>query len=168
MAGINNRVVGAVAIAAIAGFSLAACSKSNKAKTVTPNVTAPSQAAGGNGGVGSAGASAADGVVASIGRCWQQHPARQWSGVLDRYRRRHPGRRGNAAGQHHRRHQRRPARRNQLSQLHLDQGRVGNGRRGERLLRNICIGERGACHREGARRRHSGPTQQPGAELADR
>jgi len=61
MAGINNRVVGAVAIAAIAGFSLAACSKSNKAKTVTPNVTAPSQAAGGNGGVGSAGASAADG-----------------------------------------------------------------------------------------------------------
>jgi hypothetical protein len=59
MAGIHNRVVAAVAVVALAGFSLAACSKSNKAKTTTPNVTAPSQAAGGNGGgAASAGASA--------------------------------------------------------------------------------------------------------------
>jgi hypothetical protein len=61
MAGIHNRVVAAVAVVALAGFSLAACSKSNKAKTLTPNVSAPSQAAQGNGGAGSAGASAPGG-----------------------------------------------------------------------------------------------------------
>jgi hypothetical protein len=61
MAGIHNRFVAAVAIVVIAGFSLTACSKSNKAKTVTPNVSAPSQAAQGNGGAGSAGASAPGG-----------------------------------------------------------------------------------------------------------
>jgi hypothetical protein len=61
MAGIHNRFVAAVAIVAIAGFSLTACSKSNKAKTITPNVSAPSQAAQGNGGAGSAGASAPGG-----------------------------------------------------------------------------------------------------------
>jgi hypothetical protein len=61
MAGVHNRFVAAVAIVAIAGFSLTACSKSNKAKTVTPNVSAPSQAAQDNGGVGSAGTSAPGG-----------------------------------------------------------------------------------------------------------
>jgi hypothetical protein len=61
MAGIHNRFVVAVAIVAIAGFSVTACSKSNKAKTTTPNVAAPSQAAQGNGGAASAGASAPGG-----------------------------------------------------------------------------------------------------------
>jgi hypothetical protein len=55
MAGIHNRFVAAVAIVAIAGFSLTACSKSSKTKALAPNVTAPSQAAQGNGGGGSSG-----------------------------------------------------------------------------------------------------------------
>jgi hypothetical protein len=58
MARAQFRSVAAVAIVAIVGFSLTACSKSNKSKTATPNVTAPSQAAQSNGGGGSAGASA--------------------------------------------------------------------------------------------------------------
>lgn len=55
MARTHNRFVAAVAIVAIAGFSLTACSKSSKAKTVLPNVSAPSQAAGGGGGASAAG-----------------------------------------------------------------------------------------------------------------
>ncbi|HEY5049614.1 MAG TPA: hypothetical protein VII50_01845 [Acidothermaceae bacterium] len=50
MAGAQIRSLAAVAIVAIAGFSLTACSKSSNPKAVTPNVTAPSQAAQGNGG----------------------------------------------------------------------------------------------------------------------
>jgi hypothetical protein len=53
MAGTHNRFIAAVAIAAVASFSLTACSKSSKAKTILPNVSAPSQAAGGGGGGGS-------------------------------------------------------------------------------------------------------------------
>ena len=58
MARARTRSFTAVAIVAIVGLSLTACSKSNKSKTTAPNVTAPSQAAQGNGGAGSAGASA--------------------------------------------------------------------------------------------------------------
>jgi hypothetical protein len=58
MAGIHNRFVAAVAIVAVAGFSLTACSKSKNSKTGVPNITAPSQAAQGNGGGGGAGSSA--------------------------------------------------------------------------------------------------------------
>jgi hypothetical protein len=65
MAGIHNRFVVAVAIVAIAGFSLTACSKSTKAKTATPNVTAPSQAAQGNGGGGASSAPGGGGGDAS-------------------------------------------------------------------------------------------------------
>ncbi|HWF42141.1 MAG TPA: hypothetical protein VN683_08670 [Acidothermaceae bacterium] len=61
MAGIHNRFVAALAIVAIAGFSLTACSKSKNPKTTIPNVTAPAQAAGGNGGGSSAGSSAPSG-----------------------------------------------------------------------------------------------------------
>jgi hypothetical protein len=64
MAGIRNRIVAAVGIVAIAGFGLTACSKSSKAKTVLPNVSAPSQAAQGNGG-GATSAPAAGGGAAS-------------------------------------------------------------------------------------------------------
>lgn len=64
MAGIHNRFVAAVAIVAIAGFSLTACSKSNKAKTVTPNATAASQAAQGNGGAAASSAGSGAGPVA--------------------------------------------------------------------------------------------------------
>ncbi|HEY3925796.1 MAG TPA: hypothetical protein VGL75_14630 [Acidothermaceae bacterium] len=64
MAGIHNRFVAAVAIVAIAGFSLTACSKSNKAKTVTPNTTAASQAAQGNGGAAASSAGSGAGPVA--------------------------------------------------------------------------------------------------------
>jgi hypothetical protein len=65
MAGIHIRFVAAVAIVAIAGFGLTACSKSNKAKTVTANATAASQAAQGNG--GAAASSAGSGAEAAAG-----------------------------------------------------------------------------------------------------
>ncbi len=61
MAGIHNRFVATVAIVAIAGLSLTACSKSNKAKAAIPNVGAPSQSAGGNGGGGSSAGSGGGG-----------------------------------------------------------------------------------------------------------
>lgn len=60
MAGTHNPFVAAVAIVAIAGLSLTACSKPSKAKTTIPNVSA-SQAAAGGVGVGTAGASAPGG-----------------------------------------------------------------------------------------------------------
>jgi hypothetical protein len=50
MAGIKIRSAVAVAIMTIAGFSSTACSKSSKAKTLVPNVAAPSPAAQGDGG----------------------------------------------------------------------------------------------------------------------
>lgn len=56
MARAHIRSVAAVAIVAIAGFSVTACSKSSNTKTTAPNVTAPSQAAQGNGGGGSSNA----------------------------------------------------------------------------------------------------------------
>jgi len=70
MAGARTRYFAAVAIVAIAGLSLTACSKSSTSKTAKPNVTAPSQVAQGNGGGGSAagggaGASAAGGAGAA-------------------------------------------------------------------------------------------------------
>jgi hypothetical protein len=61
MAGAQLRSVAAVAIVAIASFSLTACSKSTKSKAVLPNVTAPSQATAGNGSTPSAGASTSAG-----------------------------------------------------------------------------------------------------------
>jgi hypothetical protein len=61
MAGAHIRSVAAVAVIAIAGFSLTACSKSRKSKAVTPNVTAPSNAAQGGGGVAASSASSAGG-----------------------------------------------------------------------------------------------------------
>jgi hypothetical protein len=61
MAGARRRLVAAVAIVTVAGFGLTACSKSKNSKTAIPNVSAPSQAAQGNGGAGSAGASAPGG-----------------------------------------------------------------------------------------------------------
>jgi hypothetical protein len=66
MAGIHNRFVATVAIVAIAGFSLTACSKSSKSKATIPNVSAPSQAAAGGGGGGSsAGSGGGGGSTAS-------------------------------------------------------------------------------------------------------
>ena len=69
MAGAQTRYFAAVAVVAIAGFSLTACSKSSTSKSTKPNVTAPSQVAQGNGGGGStggggAGASATGGAGA--------------------------------------------------------------------------------------------------------
>jgi hypothetical protein len=65
MAAGQIRTAAAIAVVAIAGFSLTACSKSSNSKTVTPNVTAPSQAAQANAGAGSTGASAPGGGAAA-------------------------------------------------------------------------------------------------------
>jgi hypothetical protein len=67
MARAHKRFVATIAIIAIAGFSLAACSKSSKSKAVIPNATAPSQAAQGGGGAGasSAGGTGGGGGAAS-------------------------------------------------------------------------------------------------------
>jgi hypothetical protein len=72
MAGTQIRSVAAVAVIAIAGFSLTACSKSSN-KGLAPNVTAPSKAAQGGGGAaassagggGGGGGSAAAGSAAA-------------------------------------------------------------------------------------------------------
>jgi hypothetical protein len=64
MAGAPLRSVAAVAIVAIAGFSLTACSKSSSPKAVTPNVTAPSKAAQGGGGAAASSAGGGGGNAA--------------------------------------------------------------------------------------------------------
>jgi hypothetical protein len=72
MAGVRTRSVAAIAIVAIAGLSLTACSKSSS-KGIAPNVTAPSKAAqggsaassaGGGGGGGGGGSAAAASAAA--------------------------------------------------------------------------------------------------------
>ena len=150
MAGIHNRVVAAVAIVAIAGFSLTACSKSNKAKTANPNVSAPSQAAQGNGGAGSAGASAPGGgggnasadaggdTLLANGPACQMVTAADIQAAVGMPL-------GNITG----RHQRRPARGHQLPQLHLDQGRIRNRCRRQRRVRNLRIRDQRARVAEG-------------------